>query len=233
MTQTIQKNQPGDFNARILNQLAHSRWQRFEGCYVKVPIVLRSPDVKRLYAREFNWLQLNMMWIDKIAHEQFLESVCDRVEEAINMKMARCMEITLQAIECLQNVCAHHQIIHLVDYPDRPITTVACIISSTGKQYLNLLQKIDGMMHIVDTLAAHRKINKRQCALCKGAVRRQVKRIARTIRAWKMELEHVRTAADHAQWPRDLRGPAAREGDSALAKPDAYLRFLATLQGTF
>ncbi|HEY8102691.1 MAG TPA: hypothetical protein VIF82_18280 [Burkholderiaceae bacterium] len=220
-----------EFNQRILEKLAKSRWQRFEGASIKTRIVLRSPDAKRLYAREFNWLQMNEKWMDRIACEQFPPSVCELVDNAIRLKITRCLDVTEQAIACFLKESARHQINYLVAYPDEPIATSACVACATGADYLALLQKIDALMHMVDTLAILKKITNKQRAVCKGHIRWQATQIAHAIRAWKMELAQIKTAEDHTQWPRDLRGPDARGCERDAARTRAFLHFLATLQG--
>ncbi len=79
---TIRLDQ-GGVNARILAKEAKVDFRRVESASRKIQTTFRSPEVKRLFARYFNSMQLNMYLTSVIARAKLPHTVIEKVESTL------------------------------------------------------------------------------------------------------------------------------------------------------
>jgi hypothetical protein len=196
---------PDDFNARMLAKIAKSRLTRYEGSHIPFDVVLRSPEIKRVFARSFNSFQANMFIMLAQARQQFPKEVLDNVEQDIRKSISQCMEQAKREIAAAEKLCEKNGVVQSVEYADEPIVVSAHVISSDGLRYLKLVLKIDQLMVMLETLAAANLLSGNAADRRKKHFKRAVLQIAGTVLAWETERKAVRTAQDVARWPSSLR----------------------------
>lgn len=202
---TVNECDPGDFNARMLAKIAKSRLTRYEGSHIPFDVVLRSPEIKRVFARSFNSFQANMFIMLAQARQQFPKEVIDNVEQDIRKSIDQCMEQAKREIAAAEKLCEKNGVARSVEYADEPMVVSAHVISSDGLRYLKLVLKIDQLMVMLETLAAAHLLGGKTLDRRKKHFKRAVLQIAGTVLAWETERKAVRTAQDYARWPSSLR----------------------------
>ncbi|RJF99425.1 hypothetical protein D3871_13505 [Noviherbaspirillum saxi] len=196
---------PDEFNARMLAKIAKSRLTRYEGSHIPFDVVLRSPEIKRVFARSFNSFQANMFIMLAQARQQFPKEVVDSVEQDIRKRIDQCMDQAKREIAAAKKLCEDNGVVRSVEYADEPIVVSAHVISSDELRYLKLVLKIDQLMVMLETLAAVNLISGNTADRRKKHFKRAVLQIAGTVLAWETERKAVRTARDYARWPSSLR----------------------------
>lgn len=202
---TVIECDPDDFNARMLARIEKSRLTRYEGSHIPFDVILRSPEIKRVFARSFNSFQANMFIMLAQARQQFPKEVVDNVEKEIRKSISQCMEQTKREIAAAEKLCEKNGVARSVEYADEPIVVSAHVISSDGLRYLKLVLKIDQLMVMLETLAAANLLGGNTADRRKKHFKRAVLQIAGTVLAWETERKSIRTAQDYARWPSSLR----------------------------
>jgi hypothetical protein len=193
-----------DFNARILAKIARSRLTRYEGSHLPFEIVLRSPEVKCLFAESFNSFQGNLFMMLAKARNQCPHEVVAEVAKTIRKHIVKCTDRAERKITVAQKLFEDNGMVRLVDDADKPIAVTAKVISSHGLRYLQLLLKADQLMAMLDALAAANLVSGNQSDLRKKRFNRSVREIAGKVLTWQMELKVAHTAQDYARWPSGL-----------------------------
>lgn len=212
---TVTEPEGEDFNTRILAKIGKAQLTRYEGVIRECEVVLHSPEVKRIYARRFNSFQGNLYIIHAKAWHQFPGEVLNQVYLVIRQRIAKCTALVEQEITTVQKLLADRGRAYQMTYADAPIAVVAILISGYGRLYLELLQKADQLMVMLDTLATVDPASRNRCETRKRQLKREIQQIAGRVQAWQEELKRVRTAQDHARWPSGLR----RAADAACLMP--------------
>lgn len=202
---TVIECDPDDFNARILAKIAKSRLTRYEGSHVPFEVVLRSPEIKRVFARSFNSFQANMFIMLAQARQQFAQEVLDSVEQDIRKSISQCMDQAEREIAAAGKLCEENGVARMVEYADEPIVVRAQVISSVGVRYLKLVLTIDQLIVMLETLAAVNLLGGKTFDRRKKHFKRAVLQIAGTVLAWETERKAICTAQDYARWPSSLR----------------------------
>ena len=83
---TIRLDQ-GGINARILAKEAKVDFRRVESASRKIQATFHSPEVKRLFVRYLNSMQLNMYLISVIGRTKLPHSLIEQVEGALKAKL--------------------------------------------------------------------------------------------------------------------------------------------------
>jgi hypothetical protein len=211
---TVIECDPDDFNARMLAKIAKSRLTRYEGSHIPFDVVLRSPEIKRVFARSFNSFQANMFIMLAQARQQFPKEVVDSVEQDIGDRIGQCMEQAKREIAAAEKLCEKNGVARSVEYADEPIVASAHVISSDGRRYLKLMLKIDQLMVMLETLATVHLISSNTAGRRKKHFKRAVLQIAGTVLALETERKLIRTAQDYARWPSSLRRRSRNTSDA-------------------
>jgi hypothetical protein len=212
---TVIECDPDDFNARMLAKIEKSRLTRYEGSHIPFEVVLRSPEIKRVFARSFNSFQANMFIMLAQARQQFPKEVVDSVEQDIRKRIDQCMDQAKLEIAAAEKLCEDNGVMRRVDYADEPIVVRAQVISSDGLRYLKLVLKIDQLMVVLETLAAVNLLGGKTLDRRKKHFKRAVLQIAGTVLAWETERKAICTARDYARWPSSLRRRSRDTSDAS------------------
>jgi hypothetical protein len=212
---TVIECDPDDFNARMLAKIAKSRLTRYEGSHIPFDVVLRSSEIKRVFARSFNSFQANMFIMLAQARQQFPKEVLDSVEQDIRDRIAQCMGQAEREIAAAEKPCEKNGVARSVEYADEPIVVSAHVISCDGLRYLKLVLKIDQLMVMLETLAAANLLSGNAADRRKKHFKRAVLQIAGTVLAWETERKSIRTAEDYARWPSSLRRRSRDTSDAS------------------
>jgi len=174
---TIRLDQ-GGINARILAKQAKVDCRRVESASRKIPAAFSSPEVKRLFVRYFNSMQLNMYLTSVIARAKLPHVVIEKVESTLKAQLEKLHAEINEAIDGAEALCKAHGITRLATYDTEPLAIEAKVISSFGRRYLELMTKVDQLMPMLETLAIDDVIEVAQLDLQKALAKKSVRQVA-------------------------------------------------------
>jgi len=174
---TIKLDQ-GSINARILAKEAKVDFRRVESASLKIQATFHSPEVKRLFVRYLNSMQLNTYLISVIARTKLPHVVVETVEGALKAQLEKIHAEVNEAIDSAEALCKGHGITRLATYDTEPLAIEAKVISSFGRRYLELMTKVDQLMPMLETLAIDDVIEIAQLDLRKGLAKKSVRQVA-------------------------------------------------------
>ena len=172
----------GEVNERIIAKEAKVDFRRVEAASRKMPATLRSPEVKRIYARYFNFMQLHMHVISVFGRAKLRHEVVEKVESAIREQLERANAEVNQAIDSAEALCKLHGVTRLATYDTEPLAIEVRVISPFGRRYLELMTKTDQLMPILETLAIDEVIGVAQLDLQKALAKKSLRQIAGAVR---------------------------------------------------
>ncbi len=106
---TIRLDQ-GGINARILAKEAKVGFRRVESASRKILTTFCSPEVKRLFVRYFNSMQLNTYLISVIARTKLPHAVIEKVEATLKAQLEKLHAEINEAIDSAEALCKMHGI---------------------------------------------------------------------------------------------------------------------------
>ena len=174
---TIRLDQ-GGINARILAKQAKVDFRRVESASRKIQATFYSPEVKRLFVRYLNSMQLNTYLISVIARAKLPHGVIETVEGALRERLERLHAEINEAIDSAEALCKVHGITRLATYDTEPLAIEVKVISSFGRRYLELMTKVDQLMPMLETLAIDDVIEVAQLDQQKALAKKSVRQVA-------------------------------------------------------
>lgn len=220
---TIRLDQ-GGINARILAKEAKVDFRRVESASRKIPTAFSSPEVKRLFVRYFNSMQLNMYLTSVIARAKLPHVVIEKIEGALKVQLEKLHAEINEAIDSAEALCKAHGITRLATYDTEPLAIEAKVISSFGRRYLELMTKVDQLMPMLETLAIDDVIEVAQLDLQKALAKKYVRQVAGAARnfAGGLRQRMNAVAAEGATQPdsdKDQRSGAGAGSPNPQADP--------------
>lgn len=174
---TIRLDQ-GGVNARILAKEAKVDFRRVESASRKIATTFCSPEVKRLFVRYFNSMQLNMYLISVTARTKLPHAMVEQIEGALKAQLEKLHAELNEAIDGAEALCKTHGITRLATYDTEPLALEVKVISPFGRRYLELMTNVDRLMPMLETLAIDEVIEVNQLDLQKAMAKKAVRRVA-------------------------------------------------------
>ena len=168
----------GGINARILAKEAKADFRRVESASRKIHTTLYSPEVKRLFVRFFNSMQLNIYFISVMARTKLPHEVVEKVEDALKGQIERINGEVNQALDTADLLCRENAITSLATYDAEPLTIEVKVISPFARRYLELMMKVDQLMPMLETLAIDELIEIKQLDLRKALCKKSLRQVA-------------------------------------------------------
>lgn len=211
---TIRLDQ-GGINARILAKEAKVDFRRVESASRKIPTAFSSPEVKRLFVRYFNSMQLNMYLTSVIARAKLPHVLIEKVEATLKTQLEKLHAEINEAIDSAEALCKAHGITRLATYDTEPLAIEAKVISSFGRRYLELMTKVDQLMPMLETLAIDDVIDVAQLDLQKALAKKSVRQVAGAARNFAGGLRQRMNAVAAEDATRPDSGEDQRSGAGA------------------
>ena len=168
----------GGINARILAKEARVDFRRVESASRKIPTTLCSPEVKRLFVRYFNSMQLNIYLISVIARTKLPHEVIEKIEDAVKQQIEKLHGEANKAVDGAEALCKTHGITRLATYDTEALVIEVKVISPFGRRYLELMTNVDRLMPMLETLAIDEVIEVKQLDLQKAWAKKSVRQVA-------------------------------------------------------
>lgn len=168
----------GEANARILAKEVKADFRRVEQASVKLMTHFTSAEAKRLFVRFFSTLQLNSHFVSVIARTKLKHEDVERVEALLRGKLGTATEELNKAIDGAEALFKVNGITSLATYDTKALEIEVGVISSTGRRYLELLNKFDQVMPLLQTLEIHEVITAREADIQRAGFKRAIRGVA-------------------------------------------------------
>ena len=218
---TIRLDQ-GGINARILAKQAKVDFRRVESASRKIQATFYSPEVKRLFVRYLNSMQLNTYLISVIARAKLPHGVIETVEGALRERLEKLHAEINEAIDSAEALCKVHGITRLATYDTEPLAIEVKVISSFGRRYLELMTKVDQLMPMLETLAIDDVIEVAQLDLQKALAKKSVRQVAGAARNFAGGLRQRMNAIAEGD-PTQPESGSGQESAAGAGSPDALV----------
>lgn len=190
----------GRINQRILAREAKRDFlAQVESARRKLPTTFYSPEVKRLFLRCFDSMQLNAHFISVIARIRLAAEMVEKVEASIREQIEKQTAEVNKAIDGAEALFKANGITSLAEYDAPPLAIDVRVISALGRRYLELICKVDQLMPMLETLAIDEVITQQELDVRKAMYKRTIKRVVNTTRALAGGLRRRMNALDRPQ----------------------------------
>lgn len=176
-------------NAHILaKEFKKDYLVRVEGARRKIPSFFSSPEVKRLFLRYFDSMQLNVYVISVIARIRLPDEMIEKLEKGLEEQIKRLTKEVDEEIVSAEKRFRQSGITSIAEYDTPPLTIEVRVISPLARRYLELINKIDQLMPILETLAIDEIITQKQLGANKALYKRSIKIVAVTARRFAIQV---------------------------------------------
>jgi hypothetical protein len=218
----IVKMDEGAVNDRILAKEVKADFRRVEAASVKMMTHLTSAEAKRMFVRFFNTVQLNAHFVSVIARTKLKHEDVERVEAALRERVEAVSYDLNKAIDGAEALFKMNGITTVATYDTKPLELEVGIISSTGRRYFELLNKLDQLMPLLQTLEIHEVITPRDADIQRAAFKRAIRTVAGSARSLAAGLRRHMNELRAREAERDRVKAANRSAkiDSRPAAPE-------------
>lgn len=179
----IVKVDQGGVNDRILAKEVKADFRRVEAASVKMMTHLTSAEAKRMFVRFFNTVQLNAHFVSVIARTKLKHEDVERVEAALRQRVDAVSQDLNTAIDGAEALFKANGITSMATYDTKPLEVEVGIISSTGRRYFELLNTLDQLMPLLQTLEIHEVITQRDADIQRAGFKRAIRTVAGSARS--------------------------------------------------
>lgn len=184
----IVKMDEGGVNARILAKETKADFRRIEAASLKMRARFTSAEGKRFFVRLFSTLQLNTHFISVIARTRLDHEDVAKVEAAIRTQMDAVSQNLNKAIDGAEALFKSYGVTSVATYDTVPLEIDVGVMSSTSRRYLEVLEKLDQLMPLLQTLEIHEVITAQVVDIQRASLKRQVRDVANGARNFAMGL---------------------------------------------
>lgn len=183
MTDTqIVKVDQGAINARILAKEVKTDFRRVEAASLKMTTHFKSAEGKRLFVRYFHSLQLLAHFISVIARTKLKPEDIERVEAAIRKNLEAVDGELNKVIDGAEALFKSNGITSFATYDTKPLELEVGIISSSGRRFMEILNKFDDAMPLLQTLEIHDVITMQNADIQRFGMKRAIREFIRSTR---------------------------------------------------
>ncbi|GAB2855641.1 hypothetical protein GCM10027277_25230 [Pseudoduganella ginsengisoli] len=181
-------------NRRLLARKVIAKSDHIESASRKVSITLCSPEGKRLYLRCFEITQVNFHYITVFAHMKVSEQEVGRIEQEIrNMLENRLVRVN-QALADMEAQCVAQNVASLATYDVEPLLLETKVFSMLDRRLLELIEKVDQLMPMLETLCIDEAITPSQLVIEKSKLKNMVRGAAKAVRIARATLQRQANA---------------------------------------
>lgn len=173
-------------NRKLLARQAAAKTDRIESASRKVSVTLSSPEGKRLYLRCFEITQINFHYITVFARMKVADAEVGRIEQELRTMLDSRLARLNQALVDTEAKCTAHGISALATYDVEPLRFEAKVFSMLDRRLLELIEKVDQLMPMLETLCIDEAVTPSQLLVEKSRIKKTVRgttKVARMIRA--------------------------------------------------
>ncbi len=214
-TQIVRMDE-GAVNARILAKEVKVDFRRVEAASVKMTARFASAEAKRQFVRYFSTLQLNAHFVSVIARTKLKPEDVARVESLLREQLASVADELNKGIDGAEALFKANGITRVATYDTLPLELEVGIISSSGRRYFEILNKLDQLMPMLQTLEVHEVISASDADIQRAGFKRLIRNLAVSARNMASGLRRRMNALDVVQTQRERPKAATDSGEPGL-----------------
>lgn len=211
------KHDQGGVNARILAKESKADFRRIEAASLKIKTSFASAEGKRLFIRYFNTFQLGNHFISVIARTRLDHEDVAKAEAAMRAQMDRIAEELNRAIDGAEALFQANGITRIATYDTLPLEAEVGVLSSSSRRYLEILNKLDQLMPLLQTLEIHEVITTQAVDIERAAFKRKVRDVANGARNMATRLRREMNALDTRRAAGDGGATSVEGGQSSAS----------------
>jgi hypothetical protein len=212
----------GDVNRRILDKRQRrADFSRVEEASLKVPIVLASPDAKRLYARIFYSYQVNVHLAVRIGRTRLPLEAINQVSGELHRQMAEATKLLNDALDSAGAELEHNGIKTIASYETVPLEDTVAVTSSLANRMVDLLVKLDHYMPLVSTLEILEVITDSEADLRRSTAKRAVLALSSSAQKLWFGVQRRMQEAERAAARAEAAAAQAQEAPASQASQTA------------
>lgn len=209
----ILKRDQGGVNARILARENKTDFRRVEAASLKIRMVFRSAEGKRMFVRYFHSLQLSTHFISVIARTRLEHADVAKVESVLREQMDGVGATLDKAIDVAEALFAAHGVTAPATYDTVPLEVEVGVLSSFGRRYLELLGKLDQLMPLLQTLEILEIARTQEVDIERAGHKRKVRDVANGARSLATRMRRAMNALDAQRPIAGTAGEAAADSE--------------------
>jgi hypothetical protein len=210
----------GAVNARILAKESKTDFRRVEAASVKMMTRLASAEAKRQFVRYFSTLQLNAHFVSVIARTRLQPEDIARVETLLREQLVAAADELNKGIDGAEALFNAHGITRVATYDTRPLELEVGIMSSAGRRYFEIINKLDQLMPMLHTLEVHEVMTADAVDRQRAHFKRMIRHLARSARNMASGLRRRMNALDALKAQRE-RLPTTQDNGAAESMEDS------------
>jgi hypothetical protein len=179
----------GATNRRLLALKVIAKSDHIESASRKVSITLCSPEGKRLYLRCFEITQVNFHYITVFARMKVAEQEVERIEQEIRNMLENRLARANHALANMEAQCVAQNITSLATYDIEPLLFETKVFSMLDRRLLELIEKVDQLMPMLETLCIDEAITPSQLVIEKSKFKNMVRGAAKAVRIARATLQ--------------------------------------------
>lgn len=192
----IVRTDEGTVNARILAKEVKVDFRRVEAASVKMMTRFSSAEAKRQFVRYFSTLQVNAHFVSVIARTKLKPEDVARVETLLREQLVSATDELNKAIDSAEALFKANGITRIATYDTLPLEIEVGIISSSGRRYFEILNKLDQLMPMLQTLEVHEVITTSEADVQRASFKRLIRNLAVSARNMASGLRRRMNAID-------------------------------------
>eukprot|EP01034_Spumella_vulgaris_P033252 gene33252-41030_t len=204
----------GAINRRLLARKVITKNDHIESASRKVPVTLCSPEGKRLYLRCFEITQITFHYITVFARMKVSEQEVEKIELELRTMLDNRLARLNKALADMEAKCMAHGITSLATYDVQPLLFDTKVFSMLDRRMLELIEKVDQLMPMLETLCIDEVLTPSQLLIEKSKFKNTVRGTTKAVRIIRMAMER---RANAALAPATASGPNQADADSTLA----------------
>ncbi|MES2260657.1 MAG: hypothetical protein V4724_19235 [Pseudomonadota bacterium] len=182
-------------NRRLLARKVIAKTDHIESASRKVPVMLCSPEGKRLYLRCFEITQITFHYITVFARMKVSEQEVEKIELELRTMLDNRLARLNRALVDMEAQCAAHGITSLATYDVEPLVFDTKVFSMLDRRMLELIEKVDQLMPMLETLCIDEVLTPSQLLIEKSKFKNAVRGTTKAVRIIRVTLERHANAA--------------------------------------
>jgi hypothetical protein len=176
-------------NRKLLARKAAAKTDHIESASRKVAITLCSPEGKRLYLRYFEITQINFHYITVFARIKVSWQDVEKFEQELRALLDNGLTRVNQALVDTAAKCVASGVTSLATYDVEPLGFDAKVFSTLDRRLLDLIEKVDQLMPMLETLCIEEVLTPSQLIIEKLCFKKTVRGVAREAHIIRGSLE--------------------------------------------
>ncbi|QBE66267.1 hypothetical protein [Pseudoduganella lutea] len=211
----------GATNLKLLARQAAAKTDRIESASRKIGVTLYSPEGKRLYLRCFEISQINFHYITVFARMKVADSEVERIEQELRTMLDSRLKRLNKALVDAEAKCTANGISQLATYDVEPLAFDAKVFSMLDRRLLELIEKVDQLMPMLETLCIDEVITPSQLLIEKSRNKNAVRGATKAIRIVRASLERKANTPTPITAPSPLAASDENSNDPVTDLVDA------------